>query len=79
MTVRTTAGGGLELAARSTGPLAEGQPEAPPMQLLPYEGDVLLARGPQDEVWTAAVFFDLAGERYVHFGARATPRISTDA
>ena len=78
MTVRPSADGGLELAARSTGPLAEGRPDAPPMQLLPYHGDVLLAKGPTDEAWTAAVFFDLDGQRYLHFGARATPRLSSE-
>lgn len=78
MRVRPAQDGGLELAVRSTSSLREGQPESPPLVLLPHDDDVLLARGPKDEAWTAAVFFDLAGRRYVHFGARATPRVSTE-
>ena len=78
MTVRPAASGELELAVRSTSPIAEGQPTPPPMRLLPHDDDVLLAKGENDEAWTAAVFFDLDGQRYVHFGARATPRVSTE-
>jgi CubicO group peptidase (beta-lactamase class C family) len=78
MTVRPVEGGGLEMAVRSTSELRKDQPPAPPITLLPHDEDVLLAKGPKDEAWTAAVFFDLAGRRYVHFGARATPRISSD-
>lgn len=78
MKVRPADGGGLELAVRPTGPLSEGQPVPPPMTLLPHDEEVLLAKGEKDEAWTAAVFFDLAGQRYVHFGARATPRVSTE-
>jgi CubicO group peptidase (beta-lactamase class C family) len=77
MTFRPAETGGLELAVRSTGPLSEGQPTPPPLTLLPHDDDVLLAKGEKDEAWTAAVFFDLDGKRYVHFGARATPRVST--
>ncbi|MCA1710603.1 MAG: beta-lactamase family protein [Actinobacteria bacterium] len=78
MTVRPAEAGGLELAVRGTGPLSEGQPVPPPMRVLPHDDEVLLAKGEKDEAWTAMVFFDLDGQRYVHFGARATPRISTD-
>ena len=78
MTVRPAEGGGLELAVRSTSALREGQPDPQPLTLLPHDDDVLLAKGPQDEAWTAAVFFDLDGKRYVHFGARATPRVSAE-
>jgi len=78
MTVRPAADGGLELAVCSTSPLSEGQPTPPPMTLLPHDDDVLLARAEKGDAWTAMVFFDLAGQRYVHFGARATPRVSTE-
>jgi CubicO group peptidase (beta-lactamase class C family) len=77
MTVRPADGGGLELAVRSTSPLSEVQPTPPPMTLLPHDDDVLLARSKEEDAWTAAVFFDLDGQHYVHFGARATPRVST--
>ncbi len=78
MTVRPAEAGGLELAVRGTGPLSEGQPVPPPMTVLPHDDEVLLAKGENDEAWTAMVFFDLDGQRYVHFGARATPRVSTE-
>lgn len=78
MTLRPVEGGGLELLLRSTGVLAQAQPPAPPMTLLPHDDDVLLARSKEEDAWTAAVFFDLDGQRYVHFGARATPRVSTE-
>ena len=77
VTIRPAEGGGLEAAIRSTSPLSEGQPTQPPLVLLPHDDDVLLARAPGDETWTAAVFFDLQGQRYLHFDARATPRVST--
>ena len=70
--------GGLSMLMRPTGELFEGLPDPEPMQLRPVEGDVLVARGPDDASWHAAVFFDLDGERYVHFGARATRRTSTE-
>lgn len=75
MTVEPTSDGGLQLRVRSTSPLTAGMPDPEPLQLVPYDGDVLLAKGPSDEVWNAAVFFDLDGERYLHFGARATRRV----
>ena len=79
MTVRPAqAAGGFELAIRSTSPLSASQALPPPMTLLPHDDEVLLAKGEKDEAWTALVFFDLDGQRYVHFGARATPRVSTE-
>jgi CubicO group peptidase (beta-lactamase class C family) len=77
LTVRPAGDGGLEMALRNTGPLSDGQAGPPPMTLLPYDDDVLLARGDSDGSWAAATFFDLEDTRYVHFGARATPRVST--
>jgi CubicO group peptidase (beta-lactamase class C family) len=75
MTVEPAPGGGLQLRVRNTSPLAAGLPDPEPLQLVPYDEDTLLAKGPSDEAWNAAVFFDLDGERYVHFGARATRRV----
>lgn len=79
MTVGEGDNGTLVLNVRVTSPLSEGLPDEPEMQLVPAGGDVLLAKGPDDEAYTPAVFFDLDGERYLHFGARATRRVSTDA
>lgn len=68
-------GDALEAAMRQTGELFKDMPEPPPMQLRPFDGDVLVARAADDGAWNAAVFFDLDGERYLHFGARATRRV----
>ncbi len=77
MTVSRADDGGLQLLARSTGPLSEGRPEPDPSPLRPLDGDVLVTKMPAYASWFAAVFFDLDGERYVHLGARATRRVST--
>jgi hypothetical protein len=69
---------GLELLLRPTGELFKDMPDPKPMRLVPHEGEVLVGKGPDDEAWMPAVFFDLDGERYVHFGARATRRVSTE-
>ncbi len=74
MTVQRAEAGGLEMAVRSTGPFSQGQPPPPPYLLRPFADDVLLGKTERDDAWMALVFFDLAGRRYVHFGARATPR-----
>ena len=78
MTVRTADDGTLRMQARNTGALTAALPDPPEVTLHPYEDDVLLAKGPDDDSFTAAVFFDLDGERYVHFGARATRRVSAE-
>lgn len=45
------------------------------LTLRPYDGDVFVARAAGEDDWTPAVFFSLPdGRRYLHFGARATPR-----
>ena len=72
---------GAQLLARvkTSGPLAEslGADERPPLTVLPVERDVFVAKGPDDESWTPMVFFRLEdGSAYVHFGARATPKVS---
>ena len=77
MTIRDTGDGRLEAVMKQTGELFKDMPEPPPMELRPFDGDILVARGADDGAWSAAVFFDLDGQRYVHFGARATRRVST--
>jgi CubicO group peptidase (beta-lactamase class C family) len=79
LTVRPAAHGGLELGVRPTGQLAADQPAVPPWQLAPYDTDVLLTRSKGNESWMPMVFFDLDGQRYVHFGGRVTPRVSTES
>ena len=70
---------GLRLTMRPTGDLFKDMPDPEPLELRPFDGEVLVAKGPDDASWNAAVFFDLDGERYVHLGARATRRVSTEA
>ncbi len=60
------------------GPLAAamGDQEQPPLEVLPVAENLFVARQPEDESWTPVVFFQLAdGSDYVHFGARATPKV----
>jgi CubicO group peptidase (beta-lactamase class C family) len=71
---------GAQLLAKvkTSGPLSEslGRDEQPPLTVLPVEKDVFVAKGPDDESWTPMVFFRLDdGSEYVHFGARATPKV----
>jgi CubicO group peptidase (beta-lactamase class C family) len=73
MDVEDAGRGQLQLTVTPLGPLALGaSPQV--LALRPFEEDVLLARGEHDESWIPAVFFDIEGTRFVHFGARATPR-----
>jgi CubicO group peptidase (beta-lactamase class C family) len=74
----TVEGQGLQARLRSTSALAEalGSEDPPPMQVLPVTDDVFVAKGPDDESWTPFVFFRLDdGTDYVHFGARANPKV----
>jgi CubicO group peptidase (beta-lactamase class C family) len=74
----TIEGQGLQARLRSTSALAEalGSEDPPPMQVLPVTDDVFVAKGPDDESWTPFVFFRLDdGTDYVHFGARANPKV----
>ena len=62
-----------------TGALAAamGGEGPPPMRVLPVSEDLFVAKSDEDESWTPAVFFKLAdGSPYLHFGARATPKVS---
>jgi hypothetical protein len=39
--------------------------------------DQFVVRSPESRMWVPLTFYSLAtGERYLHFGARATPRVS---
>jgi CubicO group peptidase (beta-lactamase class C family) len=79
VTVRLAEGGGLELTLRGTGPMSEGQPPPPALPLLPYNDDVLLVKLDRGEAWVTLVFYDLDGQRYLHFGGRATPRVLAES
>jgi CubicO group peptidase (beta-lactamase class C family) len=75
--------GQLEILTTLTGELAElNDTEDARTALLPVDLDAGLFVTREDEFakWTPAVFFDLPnGRRYVHHGARATPRTAIRA
>jgi CubicO group peptidase (beta-lactamase class C family) len=59
-----------------TGPLAEVlQEQDSYYPMVPVEPDLFVCQDPETGNWIPATFYQLpTGERYVHFGARATPR-----
>jgi CubicO group peptidase (beta-lactamase class C family) len=65
------------LRTEVTGPLAALVPETVheyPMTAV--EDSLFVVREPDAQTWTPVTFYDLpTGESYVHFGARATPRV----
>jgi hypothetical protein len=72
------AGDHLLAHMRSTGDLAKavGSEPPPPFHVYPVEGDLFVGRVEDDTSWLPFVFFTLDnGARYVHMGARATPRV----
>jgi CubicO group peptidase (beta-lactamase class C family) len=62
---------------KTTSALAEalGGDEQPPIEIRPIEQDLFVGRLPNEESWTPFVFFELDGARYLHMGARATPKL----
>jgi CubicO group peptidase (beta-lactamase class C family) len=69
----------LAVTMKNTGALASalGGEDDPILDALPVEEDLFVAKQPDDESWTPVVFFRLDdGSEYVHFGARATPKVS---
>jgi hypothetical protein len=69
---------GLRLELQSSGPFAQVAPRVDPMvmDVLPVRDNVFVATPEQDTAYTPLVFFTLDGRDYVHFGARATPRVA---
>lgn len=68
---------GPTLRTTLEGPLAELVPDpVDEYRLVAYEPGVFLTKPPEAETWFPVTFYDLpTGERYLHFGARATPRV----
>jgi dipeptidyl aminopeptidase/acylaminoacyl peptidase/CubicO group peptidase (beta-lactamase class C family) len=70
--------GGPTLRATVTGLLAALTPE--PIKeytLVPVEQDLFVVRDPEVRTWSPVTFFALpTGERYVHYGVRAHPKVS---
>jgi CubicO group peptidase (beta-lactamase class C family) len=60
-----------------TGTLAELEPEPPKeYDMVPVAPDLFVVRPPESGMWVPVLFYALpTGERYLHFGARATPRV----
>ena len=82
ITVREADGGRLTVLMESTGALADLHP-AREISLVPFtkmgdDGDAaFVGQLPGEPLWMPAVFYRLpTGERYLHFGARATPRVA---
>jgi CubicO group peptidase (beta-lactamase class C family) len=74
----TAAEGKLVAQVKTMGALAEAlsDGEEPTLDVVPVEGDLFVAKQPDDPSWTPVVFFQLPdGSQYVHFGARATPKV----
>ena len=63
------------------GPLAELEPNpVDEYALTPYSDGVFALRPPGTQTWMTATFYTLpTGEDYLHFGARATPKVSSSA
>ncbi len=63
------------------GPLAELEPDpVDEYPLTPYSDGVFALRAPGTQSWMTATFYTLpTGEEYLHFGARATPKVPTSA
>ncbi len=61
-----------------TGTLAELDPEPPKeYDMVAVGPDLFVVRSPESRMWVPLTFYTLdSGERYLHFGARATPRVS---
>lgn len=73
--------GKLWFEAKSTGPLAGMVPDEPPVELLPYDDTTLVTRESDPRLGRHLTLKFLepgdAGFGYLHFGGRATPRVSS--
>ncbi|WP_406135729.1 serine hydrolase [Streptomyces sp. NBC_01089] len=69
---------GLRLRHTVTGPLADLVPETvQEVGLVPVTDDLFVVMLPGSRSWTPVTFYTPAtGEPYVHFGVRATPKVS---
>ncbi|KZB86084.1 serine hydrolase [Amycolatopsis regifaucium] len=69
---------GIRLRQTATGPLAELLPEKTmEFDLVPVTDSLFVCREPGARTWMPVTFYTLpTGEPYLHFGVRATPKIS---
>ena len=73
-----TGADGPVLRSTVTGPLAELTPEPTTEYALVAAGpDLYVLREPHARTWSPVTFYQLrTGEKYLHFGVRATPKVS---
>ncbi len=73
-----TGDGGPILRTTATGPLATLMPDPiTEYAMVPIEPDLFVVRAPGAQTWTPVTFYQLrTGERYLHCGVRATPKVS---
>jgi hypothetical protein len=71
-------GGDGKLRVTLTGPLAEMVPnQIQEMALVPVSRNLFVCQDPDSKMWIPATFYELpTGERYLHFGVRATPKVA---
>jgi CubicO group peptidase (beta-lactamase class C family) len=69
---------GPVLRTTVTGPLAELSPEpTKEYAMVAVEPNLFVIRDPQSQTWTPVLFYELrTGEKYLHSGVRATPKVS---
>ncbi|MBM2614982.1 serine hydrolase [Actinoplanes sp. LDG1-06] len=69
---------GAVLRMTTTGPLAELTPEpVHELEMVAVKDDLFLVRLPESSSWVPVFFYRLpTGERYVHLGVRATPKVA---
>ena len=69
---------GPVLRSTVTGPLAELTPEPTTEYAMVAVGpDLYVVREPHARTWSPVTFYQLrTGEKYLHFGVRATPKVS---
>ncbi|MEV4313098.1 serine hydrolase [Actinocrispum sp. NPDC049592] len=69
---------GLTMRTTVTGPLAEVIPEpVHEYPMVPLNDDLYVILEPGMGMWVPVTFYELAtGEKYLHFGVRATPKVS---
>jgi len=67
---------GPTLRTTVTGPIAAMMPDpVEEFAMTPVDSDLWLVREPGTQTWAPVTFYALStGEKYVHFGARATPK-----
>ncbi|MBO0823996.1 MAG: serine hydrolase [Actinobacteria bacterium] len=66
------------LKTTATGPLAKLLPDpVTEYALVPISPNLFVVREPTAQTWTPVTFYQLrTGEKYLHFGVRATPKVS---